>query len=337
VRPSETPRFDATLEVGSITENVTVTGAAPLLETETAEVSTTMSQDVLTYINNVQKRIVRDFYYLPGVIGSGTSGYHVLGNVQRSIGYTMDGVSAKWPGLGTFDQNDQVLQTTMDALEEVKVVTSGMSAEFGHAASGGMQLTYKSGANQVHGSYEDRHISITMVHRNYFSQTAQQPFRYDEMEGAFSGPLRLLKVYNGKNKTFFLFGFARHMESWNSTNMQGVPTQDMLGGNFSFGGIGYPIYDPKSTQQVNGVWTRTPFTGNIVPTNRFDPVSVKFLSYTPWQLPNDTLDAVTSPSGVTNNFLGYGVKPINRTRWDAPISTSLLSSGSSLSPARRMR
>jgi hypothetical protein len=319
VRPSETPRYDATLEVGAVTENITVTGSAPLLETETAEVSTAMPQEVLTYINNVQKRIVRDFYYLPGVVGSGTSGYHVLGNVQRSIGYTMDGISAKWPGLGTFDQNDQVLQTTMDALEEVKVVTSGMSAEFGHAASGGMQLTYKSGANQVHGSFEDRHISTTMVHRNYFSQTGQQPFRYDEMEGTFSGPLWIPKVYNGRNKTFFLFGFARHMESWNTTNQQGVPTPAMLGGDFSFGGIGYPIYDPKSTQQVNGVWTRTQFANNIVPTNRFDPVAVKFLSYTPWQAPNDTLDAVTSPSGVSNNFLGYGVKPINRTRWDVKV------------------
>ena len=57
------------------------------------------------------------------------TGYHILGNVQRSIGYSMDGVSAKWPGLGTFDQNDQVLQTTQDALEEVKVTTSVTAAE----------------------------------------------------------------------------------------------------------------------------------------------------------------------------------------------------------------
>jgi hypothetical protein len=85
-----------------------------------------------------------------------------------------------WPGLGAFDQNDQVLQTTQDALEEVKVITSGMSAEFGHAASGGMQLTFKSGANQVHFSGEDRMIRTSWVHRSYFQQTPQQPFRFDD-------------------------------------------------------------------------------------------------------------------------------------------------------------
>ena len=281
-----------------------------------------LPQAFLSDSSNVQKRIVRSLYFIPDVNGNGTAGYHILGGVQRSIGYTMDGVSAKWPGLETFDQNDQVLQTTMDALEEVKIITTGMSAEFGHAASGAVQLTYRSGANAVHGSYEDRHITTSMVQRSYFQSTAQQPFRFDAMDGVFNGPLWLPKIYNGKNKTFFLFGFARHMEHWESENLQGVPTPAMLGGNFSFGGIGYPIYDPKSTTLVNpatNAWTRTIFPNTVVPTNRFDPVATKFLSYTPWALPNDTVDAVTSPSGVTNNFLGWGVKPINRTRWDVKV------------------
>ena len=318
----ETQRFDANLEVGALSENVTVTGEAPLLETETAEETMALPQAFLSDSSNVQKRIVRSLYFIPDVNGNGTAGYHILGGVQRSIGYTMDGVSAKWPGLETFDQNDQVLQTTMDALEEVKIITTGMSAEFGHAASGAVQLTYRSGANAVHGSYEDRHITTSMVQRSYFQSTAQQPFRFDAMDGVFNGPLWLPKIYNGKNKTFFLFGFARHMEHWESENLQGVPTPGMLGGDFSFGGIGYPLYDPKSTQQVNAAtnaWTRTIFPNEQVPLNRFDPVATKFLSYTPWVAPNDTVDAVTSPSGVTNNFLGWGVKPINRTRWDVKV------------------
>jgi len=318
----ETPRFDADLEVGAVSENVVVTGAAPLLETETAEETKMLPQEFLQDTSNVQKRIVRSLYFIPDVNGNGTAGYHVLGGVQRSIGYSMDGISAKWPGLETFDQNDQVLQSTTDALEEVKIVTTGMSAEFGHAASGAVALTFRGGTNTVHGSYEDRHISTSMVQRSYFQETAQQPFRFDEMDGTFNGPLWLPKIYNGKNRTFFMFGFARHMEHWESTDLQGVPTQAMLNGDFSFGGIGYPIYDPKSTTLVNAAtnaWTRTPFPNEQIPLNRFDPVSAKFLSYTPWELPNDTTDAVTSPSGVTNNFLGYGVKPINRTRWDIKV------------------
>jgi len=322
----QTLRIDANLEVGAVTENVVVTGAAPLLETESAEETTMLPQEFLQDTSNVQKRIVRSLYFLPDVNGNGTAGYHILGGVQRSIGYTMDGISAKWPGLETFDQNDQVLQSTTDALEEVKIVTTGMSAEFGHAASGAVQLTYRAGTNTVHGSYEDRHITTDMVQKSYFQEGPQQPFRFDEMDGVFSGPLWLPKIYNGKNRTFFLFGFARHMENWKSTDLQGVPTQAMLGGDFSFGGIGYPIYDPKSTTLVNSAtnsWTRTLFPNEQIPVSRFDPVAVKFLSYTPWALPNDTTDAVTSPSGTTNNFLGYGAKVIHRTRWDVKVDQQL--------------
>jgi hypothetical protein len=318
----ETQRVDANLEVGALSENVTVTGEAPLLETESAEDTKMLPQEFLQDTSNVQKRIVRSLYFIPDVNGNGTAGYHILGGVQRSIGYTMDGISAKWPGLETFDQNDQVLQSTTDALEEVKIITTGMSAEFGHAASGAVQLTYRGGANTVHGSYEDRHITTSMVQRSYFQETAQQPFRFDEMDGVFSGPLWLPKVYNGKNRTFFLFGFARHMEHWDSTDQQAVPTAAMLGGDFSMGGIGYPLYDPKSTTLVNSAtnaWTRTIFPNEDVPLNRFDPVAAKFLSYTPWELPNDTVDAVNTPSGPSNNFLGYGVKPITRTRWDVKV------------------
>jgi hypothetical protein len=112
--------------------------------------------------------------------------------VQRAIGYSLDGISGKWPGLGTFDQNDQVIQTTQDALEEVKVVSSGMSAEFGHAAGGGLQLTYKSGTNALHASYEDRILRNPTIHRHYLQQNKQQSFRYDAIDATSSRSSRAL-------------------------------------------------------------------------------------------------------------------------------------------------
>lgn len=317
LRPGETPRFDATLELGGVSENITVSGEAPLLNTESATVSTALPQAILQDISNVQKRIVRDLYYMPGVIGNGTQGYHILGNVQRSIGYSLDGIGGKWPGLGTFDQNDQVIQTTQDALEEVKVVSNGMSAEFGHAASGGLQLTFKSGTNQVHASVEDRFLRTPMVHRSYFQQTAQQPFRYDELEGVLSGPLYFPKLYNGRNKTFFLFGFAQHNEDWFYESTYDVPSDAMLAGDFTFSGKGYPLYDPASIRLVGSTWTADPIPGNIVPKSRFDPAVVKFLSYNPWQKANQP--GVVNATGPSQNFLGQGEKPITRTRWDIKV------------------
>jgi hypothetical protein len=317
LRPGETPRLDVTLEVGSLTEAITVTGQAALLNTESATISTALPQIILQDISNVQKRIVRNLYYMPGVVGNGTQGYHILGNIQRSIGYTLDGIGGKWPGLGTFDQNDQMIQTTQDALEEVKVVSSGMSAEFGHAASGGLQLTFRSGTNDYHGSGEDRFLRTPLVHRSYFQQIAQQPFRYDAVEGTFSGPIYFPKLYNGKNKTFFLFGFADHIEKWYAESTTSVPSLAMLDGDFTFNGLGYPLYDPKSIRQSGGAWTSDPLPGNIVPKNRFDPAVVKFLSYNPWTKPNQP--GTVTASGPSLNLVDTGVKPITRTRWDIKV------------------
>jgi len=304
LRPGESPRFNVSLEVGAMAESVTVTGQTPLLNTESTATTTALSQSFLQDASNVSKRIVRNLYYLPGVIGNMEQGYHILGNIQRSIGYTVDGIGGKWPGLGTFDQNYQVIQTTTDALEEVKVQSSGMSAEFGHMAGGGVQLTFKSGANTLHGSLENRMLRTSTVHRSYFQQTPQQPFRHDVTEGTFSGPVYFGKLYNGKNRTFFLFGMANHYEHWFSESHTTVPSTAMLNGDFTFGGQGYPIYDPASIRQVSGAWTSDPMPGNIVPKNRWDPVAAKFLSYNPWYKENEA--GTLTPSGPSLNYLSYG-------------------------------
>jgi hypothetical protein len=317
LRPGDSPRYNASLEVGAMSDTVTVTGESPLLNTESASVTTALGQEILQDVSNVQKRIVRQLYYMPGVVGAGDTGYHILGGVQRSIGYTLDGIGGKWPGLGTFDQNDQVIQTTQDALEEVKVQSSGQSAEFGHMAGGGLQLTFKSGANMLHGSLEDRFLRTPMVHRHYFQTLAQQPFRYDAVEGTFSGPVVFPKLYDGRNKTFFLYGMAAHIEDWYSESTTNVPSLEMLNGDFSFGGQGYPLYDPKSIRQVNNVWTSDPIANNLVPKAQWDPVAVNFLARNPWVKPNNA--GTVTPTGPSQNLIATGEKPIKRIRFDIKI------------------
>ena len=96
IRTSEVPRVDVQLEVGALTESINVTGAAPLLETETSSAGQILSGDVLLKIPLSQKRSIRMMYYYPGT--SAMSGYHVLGQRQNMIGYTLDGVNGKEPG-----------------------------------------------------------------------------------------------------------------------------------------------------------------------------------------------------------------------------------------------
>ena len=99
------------------------------------------------------------------------AGFHIVGQAQNDIGATLDGITAKSPYTGVVNQVDGVVQGSTDAMEEVKVLTTGVSAEYGHTAGGSMKMVYKSGTNSLHGSFEDRYLNGKWVHRDYLTQT----------------------------------------------------------------------------------------------------------------------------------------------------------------------
>jgi hypothetical protein len=325
LRSGETPRVDITLEVGSLTDTVEVSASADLLNTETATAGQALGDEVLERMANVQKRIVRALYYFPGAVGGTEVGYHVLGQSQNAIGYTLDGITGKTPGSNTFDQLDQVIQTTQDALEEIKVLTTGISADTGHSAGGAMQLVYKSGTNGLHASYEDRYLPGTWVQRDYLQQNpTTTPWHYQAMDLVASGPLIIPKIYNGKNRTFWLFGWSAHLENWAYAGTGTVPTPEMLNGDFSFPGApggAYPMYDPFSTRLVNGLWIRDPIASNQISPSLFDPVVKKFLAQNNGQIwgKPDNPNPVLTRSGPNNNIFTQGAKIMHRTRWDVKV------------------
>src|SRR3989442_10627860 len=103
------------------------------------------------------------------------------------------------------------------------------------------------------------------------------------------GPVLIPKLYNGRNKTFFFFGYQKLIEKKAAGQFGTVPTPAMKAGDFSFGGLGNPIFDPTTTRQLaDGTWVRDPFPGNIIPANRFDPVAQRVLEIDPWKAPNTT-------------------------------------------------
>ena len=115
---------------------------------------------VPTAFSRIMKRTVYLLQYMPGVVGVvGQAGFHIQGQAQNDIGFSMDGISAKSPYTGTVNQVDGVIQGSTDAMEEVKVLTTGVSAEYGHSAGGSMKMVYKSGTNQLHASFEDRYLN----------------------------------------------------------------------------------------------------------------------------------------------------------------------------------
>src|SRR3954454_18698468 len=327
LRTSEQPRLDVQLEVGSVTESVNVTGSAPLLETETTSTGQILEGETIVKIPVLQKYAFRVLLYLPST--SNINGQHVVGQRERAIGYTMDGVSGKEPMRSMIGSTNQVTSTTIDALQEVKLFTTGMPAEYGHSAGGLLSTVFKSGTNQFHGSLEDRYINKVLVHRTYLEQLPRNnPFTYHELSGTLSGPVYIPKIYNGKDKTFWLFAFQRHHEKGGETATNAVPSPEMLAGNFNVGGLN-PIFDPATTAfgQISlcqpagsDCWYRLPFANNQIPASRVDPAIRNFLSHTPYTPENNsTQRAFNAALGPTNNLITPPNYRSYRTRFDGKV------------------
>ncbi|HZT32926.1 MAG TPA: carboxypeptidase regulatory-like domain-containing protein [Bryobacteraceae bacterium] len=321
LRSNDTLAVDIQMNVGSVVERVEVSTAAPLLETATSTTGTVLAGSQMNALPIMQRYTWMTMYMMPGV--TSMNGFHIAGQRDRGLGYSMDGISGTEPVRGGVATN-RIMSTTQNAIQEVKMVTTVLPAEDGHSAGGLLSATYKSGTNQLHVESEDRYVSNPMLHRAYFN-LGNAPFAYHELADLVSGPVIFPKLYNGKNRTFFLFGWSRHNEVYDQSVFADVPTPDMLNGDFSFNGLGYPIFDPTTTRQdSSGKWIRDPFPGNIVPKSRFDPAVVNFLGHQPWEAPNNL-----GGSGFIDKLgphLNYGDNSHYtsfRTRWDIKIDHNI--------------
>jgi hypothetical protein len=308
----EDPRIDVKLEVGAVGETVSVTAAAPLLSTDSAVVGSITVAKEIHDTPILQSKPQHFMYYSEGSQANNDGTYHILGQPETQLGVTLDGITSK-QALGTVLGDTSTLVTPpVDTLQEAQVFTTGIPAEIGHSAAGTYSLTTRSGTNEVHFSAEERYINKDWLHRQVFNQGATTtPFEYHNFNTTLSGPVAIPKLYNGKNKTFFLLGWRFDYDHETNNATASVPTQDELNGNFSFAGLGQPIYDPKSitcgtTSCANGTgYVATPFPNNTIPLNRFDPVSAKFLSLNPYNLPN--LASTFTTTGPTNNYLSGNI------------------------------
>jgi len=328
LRPAEVPRIDITLELGSVTDSISVTAEASALNTETVASGHSLSKEDLPKVPGLMKRSVYLLQYMPGIVGIvGQGGFHIAGQAQNASNWMLDGVSAKSPYTGTVNQVDGVLQPSLDAIEEFKVLVSGNSAENGHAAGGLVKAVYKSGTNVLHGSFEERYLNGKWTHREYLTQfPVNDPWRYTVRDFVGNGPVYIPKLYDGRNRTFWLADYVQNHEDSAIPVRAAVPTAAMLAGDFSFpeaAGGGLPIYDPFTTRQTGTTWTRTPFAGNRIPRSMFDPVAVKFLELGVWNEPN--LDGIPSRSGPSQNLLYNTKRILQRDRWDAKIDHQISS------------
>ncbi|MCX6628136.1 MAG: TonB-dependent receptor [Candidatus Solibacter sp.] len=307
LRVGATLPIDGLMEIGALAESVQVTAAVPLLETETSTTGTIVNGEYFARMPLYQRHSRAVLYLTPGVNASGLAyagslgGFSINGGATGNIGYFEDGMLGVQPS-GGGNTTDTILST----IEEAKVITTTLPAEYGHSSGGAIVIVKKSGTNQLHGGGGTLFREGPMQHRRFmqparFEQTGNSLHFY-QPDFNLSGPVYIPKIYNGKNKTFFMFAGQYLMERQGEVISWNVPTPEELTGNFSYGGIAgvNAIYDPSTTAVNNGVWSRTPFPGNIIPKAQWDPVATKFLSQKVWEVPN--LPGTPTATGPTGNL-----------------------------------
>src|SRR5690348_9076752 len=252
VQVAGTLRIDVTLEVGSATESVTVSEAAPLLKTESGELShnmTTERVDNLPVINlgygsgvgNVRNPL-QAVNLIPGSNFANDNTLRINGLPANTQSIRIEGQDAT---NGQHREFNQVNQASLDAIQEVTVQVSNYAAEFGQAGGGYFNYTMKSGTNQLHGSAYDYYVNEFLnagtpftdagvsnsLKRGQHIRNAQRRNNYGFSLG---GPVYLGKLYNGHDRTFFFFNFEQFREGQVITSgLTTVPTLDYRNGDFN--------------------------------------------------------------------------------------------------------
>jgi Carboxypeptidase regulatory-like domain len=306
----QTPRIDVQLEVGATTETVEVTAASPLLDTDTAVVGGVDDTKIIHETPMIQAKPQHLMYYMEG--SNVYNDYHMVGLPAAQINFTIDGSIVKQTPRSSIGEVNNSVTPPVDSITEAQVWTTGIPAELGHSAGGAYNMVTKSGTNQVHWSAEERYIGHDFIHRQQFNQgPLDTAFEYHNFDTVLGGPIYIPKVYDGRNKTFFFLAFRWDYDHETNFSTVNAVTPQMLQGDLSFGGLGFPIYDPKSIICTNPSgcagagtgWTATPFPNMQIPLSRFDPVTAKFLSLNPYASPNTA--GFYTTTGPSNNLLGY--------------------------------
>ncbi len=301
-------QVDFPLEVGGATEMVNVTAEIPQLNTENASLGQVVDAQRIAELPLVHGDPYTLIGLSPGTAATGDPrldrpfepthivGFAVNGVRGNRMDLTIDGVAST----ATANANEVIASYVppSDIVQEFKVQTATFDAQFGNTEGSVTSISIKSGTNKLHGSAYTFLEPGNLAANDTFGKARGQarPATHSNRFGGYiSGPVRIPKLYNGKDKTFFLYGYEGIRDSRPRFDVSNVwvPTAALAAGDFSAYSCGTPpplpatqtgctnIYDPLT--RTNGgsgtTYTGTQFAGNIIPTARINPVAKAVLSY----------------------------------------------------------
>lgn len=295
-------RVDAALEVGAVSQSVVVAGEAPLVDTRTSTVGNLVDDKRIVDLPLNGRNIVTFASLVPGVTRASVTSandvsfsqqrVNVNGNRAYSTNMQLDGGSMYYAHRG-----QSMNMPPPDAVQEIKVITSGVTAEYGRGTAVISAVT-KSGTNELHGTAWNYLRNDALDARRFFDRSKAK-LRYNQFGATVGGPIL-------KNRLFY-FGSYQGIRTRQEQSATSAfpPTSAERAGNFS-------ASNPAPVDPLNG----QPFPGRMIPQSRFDPVAVKLLAKIP--LPNDPsgrLSALSPTPTTGDNVVGkfdYSLKQKDR-------------------------
>ncbi|MCC7496558.1 MAG: TonB-dependent receptor, partial [Bryobacterales bacterium] len=285
IRVGQRQDLDLTLEVGEVQQKIEVTAEAPLLETTSAERGQNISPQVLQSlpIYTGGLRSAEAFVgYMPGV--NANAEVSINGSNGRAKEIFIDGASITIPESG----GTNFYFPGFEAYQEMKLITGTFNPEYGRLGGGLEMFTTRSGTNDIHASAFWNWRRDVLEAAGWASNQVRgrtpgfrTKVRLNEQGGTAGGPVWIPKVYDGRNRTFFYFTYARDIRPATPVSATGetVPTTRMKQGDF--GELAYGIFDPATTALSNGVLARTPFANNQIPKSRWSRISTNIVPVIP--------------------------------------------------------
>ena len=275
----QTLRCDIQLTLGSVTESIEVAAEVAPLNTENG----TIKGDVI-----VQQEINdlpldgRDFtdlaFLVPGVLPKAQGGQ---GSFAAINGARADSTNFYVDGFNNRNARGAAAQVrpNMGAMQEFKMEVSGYSAEIGRMAGGVLNMVLRSGTNQYHGEVFE-YVRNNVIDARAFFDVGKLKLNRHQYGATFHGPVWIPKLYDGHNRTFFMFSWESYKQLVGRTSIAHVPSLSERQGDFSQS-FSLTASALKVTDPLNA---NMQFPGNLIPVSRFHPIAVKLMAYYP--LPN---------------------------------------------------
>ena len=276
-------RVDFALQPGAVTESVTVEATSALLETQTAELGNVRTTQAINDLPLNGRDFVVLTYLSPGTSSSG-SGFTQARGASNQLGLQGVSVNGVRNGNNTYNfdgihaQDNEyavmVLLPPQDFIQEFKMQSSGRDATSGRTGGALINLVTKSGGNAFHGTAFEFFRNSALDARNFFDPAQIPSFKQNQFGASLGGRIK-------RDKTFFFMDIQKSFTIQGQSFLQTVPSEREKGGDFSQ--LSNVIYNPYTTTTVNGVTTRQPFAGKIIPPSLISPAGQIIMNLFPRQ------------------------------------------------------